>query len=341
MSAYGVLRVEKIKMSDGGGLRGRAMHDFREFPNSSQMFEKSKTITNEYEGATSYEELRNLATEKWSKLTGKPRSDAVGLLEAVVTFTPGSVPKEREKEFFALAKKEISSWYGSENVLAMCIHRDETTPHAHFFIVPMETVQERKKHLSDADKRLLRTSNEVSLYKSLTKLNAQKLLGGREKLSQLQTEFHKNVFSWFGLERGEIGQTKKNKRSELSKEFELLELEKKELEKENQKIQNEKVNHEKLNRLADSVLKDIADKNADPIQELKNLAKGYKELWDKHKELKIAYEKWNTASPDILEKRAAYMRQMGATSEKDLVLNKQRQEQQSKDKSKYKEIERE
>lgn len=226
---YGILRVEKIKLSDGGGLRGRALHNFREFESSKNTFEPELTAKNEYVGAQSYEELRAAAAARWETLTDKPRSDAVGMLEVMVTTTAGALPERREQDFFESVRKEVASWYGEENVLAMAVHRDETTPHCHIFLTPIETKVVQKAHLSAKEKDIVQRKNsgqqlsedEQSVYKSVfkkkTSLNARKLMNGKKGLSALQTEFHQHVFSHFGLERGEIGgdEPKKNVRSSL------------------------------------------------------------------------------------------------------------------------------
>ena len=216
---YGILRVEKIKLADGGGLRGRAMHDFRQFKGYGD------TSSNEYEGCRTYEELRKKAGERWATLTGKPRSDAVGMLEVMVTTTAGHLPKEREEEFFVSVRREVEQWYGAENVLAMAVHRDETTPHCHIFVAPIERKAVKKNRLSKEEKRRV-DAGEGWPTSDKVQLNAKKLLDGKESLSRLQTNFHAHVFRAFGLERGEISvndeEKKKNVRSNLKKKEHLI-----------------------------------------------------------------------------------------------------------------------
>lgn len=212
--AYGIMRVEKIKLSAGGELYGRAKHNFREFPNRSEMFEPEKTRQNEYIGAQNYNELRKMANERWGKLSGGTRSDAVGMLEVIFTTSAGALSKNQEQDFFQNCLEEVQSWYGAENVLSMQIHRDETTPHCHIFLTPIETVKIRKNRLSEAEKRL--PSDSPELFKVKTQLNAKRLLNGRSTLSALQTRCHENIFKKYGLERGEVGSTKKNVRSKIS-----------------------------------------------------------------------------------------------------------------------------
>jgi hypothetical protein len=60
-------------------------------------------------------------------------------------------------------------------VVAVSIHRDETTPHLIAYVVPLD--------------------------EATGKLNAKKWLGGRAKMSQMQSDFANQVKS-LGLERG-------------------------------------------------------------------------------------------------------------------------------------------
>jgi len=66
--------------------------------------------------------------------------------------------------------------HGAENVLSAVIHRDETTPHMQALVIPLD---------------------------ARGKLNARELVGGKAKLSQMQTEFAQEVGQPFGFERGQ------------------------------------------------------------------------------------------------------------------------------------------
>ena len=66
--------------------------------------------------------------------------------------------------------------HGAENILSAVIHNDEITPHLQVMVIPID---ERGK------------------------LNARELVGGKAKLSQMQTEFAQEVGKPFGFERGQ------------------------------------------------------------------------------------------------------------------------------------------
>ena len=85
--------------------------------------------------------------------------------------------------FFENSKKWLEKQYGSKNVVAVSIHRDETTPHLIAYVVPLD--------------------------EATGKLNAKKWLGGRAKMSQMQSDFADQVRS-LGLERGVEGSKAKH-----------------------------------------------------------------------------------------------------------------------------------
>ena len=220
---YGILRVEKIKLADGGGLRRRATHDFRQNENVSKMFEPKLTRTNEYFVSSSYEQMITKARERWSTLTRQPRSDAVGMLEVMITTTAEALSPMSEKAFFEDCMKEISSWYGAENVVGMAIHRDETTPHCHVFVTPIsEKLVKPTRH----------KAGEIPVETCENRLDCKKVISDRKSLIKLQNDFHKAVFSKYGLSRGDHEPDKKrNMRSDLRKRSERLDKREKALDK--------------------------------------------------------------------------------------------------------------
>ena len=117
----------------------------------------------------------------------KRRSDAVLCIEHLITAssTWDGWGTEKEHEFFESSKKWLEKQYGSKNVIAVSIHRDETTPHLIAYVVPVD--------------------------EATGKLNAKKWLGGRAKMSQMQSDFADQVRD-LGLERGIEGSKAKHTR---------------------------------------------------------------------------------------------------------------------------------
>ena len=81
---------------------------------------------------------------------------------------------EKEADFFKRSLEWLKQRHGAENVISTSIHRDETTPHLVAYVVPIDLEG---------------------------KLNAREFLGGRSKLSKMQTDFYNEV-KHLGLERG-------------------------------------------------------------------------------------------------------------------------------------------
>ena len=83
---YGIFRIEKVKLCDGGEAMGRLKHAFREFKNDSfdpELTEKNllfqygsaKEVMKAYK-----ERVKSITTEKY-----KPSKNAVGLFTTVMT----------------------------------------------------------------------------------------------------------------------------------------------------------------------------------------------------------------------------------------------------------------
>ena len=236
---YGIFRIEKIKLCDGGEAMGRLKHAFREFKNSS--FDPSLTINNyafKYDSAkevmNAYKErIQSITTEKY-----KPPKNAVGLYECIVTSTAGAIPKEREQEFLEKTYKQLCRTFGEENVLAGVVHLDETTFHLHAFITPIYKTTSVLRRTRDEKK------NGTCRTITQDQLNATHWTGSPALMSELQDTMWEGIFKDFGLERGEIELTsdrtkkKKNVRSDIRRRDKILTVRERELEteKEQQKI---------------------------------------------------------------------------------------------------------
>lgn len=174
---FAILRTEKLKTF--GNIGGSLAHNFRdiETPNA----DADRTIKNSHSLKSSAEVMDAIQL----RLPEKRRSDAVLCIEHLITASPtwSGWGTEKENEFFENSKKWLEKQYGSKNVVAVSIHRDETTPHLIAYVVPLD--------------------------EATGKLNAKKWLGGRAKMSQMQSDFADQVRS-LGLERGVEGSKAKH-----------------------------------------------------------------------------------------------------------------------------------
>ncbi|WP_052024647.1 MobV family relaxase, partial [Photobacterium leiognathi] len=108
--------------------------------------------------------------------------NAVLCVEYLMTASPEffqTASKAQQEQFFQRSKEWLEDRHGKENVITTTIHRDETTPHMVAYVVPLAWNDKKKKET----------------------LNARHFLGGREKLSEMQTSFHEKVKD-LGLDRG-------------------------------------------------------------------------------------------------------------------------------------------
>lgn len=149
---YGVVRIEKIKCSNGGGLSRRIQHNIRE--SIADNVDQKRTPQNEYYGATTRAEIISRIHERW-KLADMRRKDSVGALEVLVT-TTGKLPKGDEKDFLEDAISQLKNMYGEDNLIGYYIHKDEKETHVHAFVVPLETKKIEKTRLSNEDQKELK-----------------------------------------------------------------------------------------------------------------------------------------------------------------------------------------
>lgn len=179
---YAILRTAKL--TSLGSVGGSAQHNFRErdTPNA----DPERTALNRTSGAQSSKELvagvkARLATQD------KVRKNAVLAVEYFVGASPEwfsqADPKQREA-YFDQAEKWLKERHGAENVIAVTRQYDETSPHVCAYVVPIDPKG---------------------------KLNCSHFLDGREKLTQMQTDFADKVGRQFGLERGIEGSKAKHK----------------------------------------------------------------------------------------------------------------------------------
>lgn len=154
-----------------GNIGGSLAHNYRlrNTPNADPLRLKN----NEHDLKTALQ----VRTAIEQRLPEKTRKNAVLAVEYLMTASPdwdGWKNKEKEKEFFQRAREWLIEKHGAENVISTSIHRDETTPHLVAYVVPID---------------------------SKGNLNCREFLGGKSKLSEMQTTFHNKV-KHLGLNRG-------------------------------------------------------------------------------------------------------------------------------------------
>lgn len=172
---YCILRIAKL--SQFGNIAGSAGHTFRELPTPNA--DPMRTPNNKTIGAKG---MAAVCAAVRSRLPHNPkrkiRKDAVRCVEYLITASPEWFKDKKEKEYleyFRSAVRWLYAKHGKANVVSINLQLDETTPHLVAYVVPITP-----------DGRLA----------------AKDFFGDREKLSDMQTDFHEKVGQALGLQRG-------------------------------------------------------------------------------------------------------------------------------------------
>ena len=140
------------------------------------------------------------------------------------------LPLELQKFFadsYAFLKRQIGYHGTDQNILSAAVHLDETTPHLQLYYIPVVDEGRKKVYAKGANGKVLRNEkgspvqakdkNGKSLYER-TQLEQPKICssefweqrGAQASFGNLQDEFHEQVARYYGLERGEVGSSKKH-----------------------------------------------------------------------------------------------------------------------------------
>jgi hypothetical protein len=183
--SFAIPRIKKI--SSMGAIRNAAGHHYRTLvpgdrfggvPNADPDRRHLNAIDGPRTALEAVEAVRALLPEK-DRSGRKIRKDAVRILEYMVTASPdfaGDWDAYLEK-----AIDYVKQRHGAQNVVLAAIHRDEKTPHAHVWAVPID---------------------EDGFLCAKTWMGSNKGKTGAQKLRDFWTDFAANVGAHFGLERG-------------------------------------------------------------------------------------------------------------------------------------------
>lgn len=196
--AFAILRTAKLKTAGNIGGLNSHLQRTRPTPNADP------ELTHENEILRGSTDLQADVDARLNELDGPRRKNAVLAVEHLITFSPdfvqfykdrvddideyegpethGLFPKtdvdrERLWGFIEHAQAWLDKRYGAENVVNVQLHLDESTPHIHATVVPVD------EH---------------------GKLNCRALLGGREKMQDMQDSFGEEMAP-LGLVRGVKG----------------------------------------------------------------------------------------------------------------------------------------
>ena len=124
-------------------------------------------------------------------------------------------------------KRQIGYHGGDDNILSAVVHMDETTPHLQLYYVPLVDEGRKKVYAKGADGKVLRNargspiqakdSRGKSMYEyvplehpKICSSDFWEMRGSQLSYGNPQDDFHERVGWRYGLERGEVGSSKKH-----------------------------------------------------------------------------------------------------------------------------------
>ena len=225
-------------------------------------------------------------------MDGKLNKKSKPLFSWVVTY-PVHCPEIDEKAFFRAVNDFMVETYGEDNVMAVCVHMDEKTPHAHCFIVPEAISRKTGK----------KTVSVASL------LDKEHLSAFHEKMDDFMYDRFKirnTVYFGENTDRLENVSMLEHKQRMLEKENEELKTENDGLETRYQEKRQSFL--EDLIRLKNE--RDQLQKENDELQDTVNYLKSmYNELMEKVKNLKNKFNWWAKSSDNLeVKRRSAEMK---------------------------------
>ena len=238
--SYQVLRIEKFSKGDLGKIGAETERTAKSHRNED--IDSERTPLNYY-----FKKSEGGLHAQWKQTmqdlnaTFKETKKAVAFEGVIITsdkaffeehgYVPGEpLPLELQKFFadsYAFLKRQIGYHGGDQNILSAAVHLDETTPHLQLYYIPVVDEGRKKVYAKGADGKVLRNEkgspvqekdkNGRSLYER-TQLEQPKVCssefweqrGAQASFGNLQDEFHEQVARYYGLERGEVGSSKKH-----------------------------------------------------------------------------------------------------------------------------------
>lgn len=228
--SYAVARMQKMK---SGNLGGAYRHNERIFENhSNKDIDPEKTHLNyeltDRDRSIPYDrQIKQYIND--NKISKRAlRKDAVLCNEWIITSDKAffeNMSPDQIKNFFETAKNFFAERYGNSNIAYAMVHLDESTPHMHLGLVPMQN----------------------------GKLSSKSLFGSRDQLKEIQEAFPRYLNEHgYNLQRGEFDSKKKHLETAEFKEKQRL------LDDTDKKIVDKTEKLKQLEKEKDALLDDIA-----------------------------------------------------------------------------------
>jgi hypothetical protein len=175
--AYGIIRVREISR---GEIASTQLHNSREYEEKGLDIPEHinpKMIEQNSEYFKTGSSLKEAIDNRIASAEVKEKKNSVVGIEFVVSASSDFFTSYDSKAYFDKVEDWLSEKYGKENVVARNDHFDESTPHAHFVVVPI--VKKEVKWKNDKGEGV----------KESLRLCARDLTGDKEKLVKLQDDY--------------------------------------------------------------------------------------------------------------------------------------------------------
>ena len=292
--------MEKFKQVDLVPVLKEGFRDLKEYRND---VDETRTEQNYTFGCQTWKQVTVRAKQRAQEIMGdkKLNKKANPLFSWVVTYPKGRT-NVSERDFFEGVRDYMSELYGKANVMAVCVHMDETTPHCHCYIVPEATSRKTGEQ----------TVSTASLL-------------DRAHLQKFHKEFDEFMYERFGernlIERAEEDKAEENvsmmelKRRTLKAENETLTAGNKELETQRRELTNSVSNLENELRMLEEKRKQKLERSQKLIEarisdfkdkRVKELKKDLEPLEARKKRMENDIEEMKKGWGDKFEKFAEY-----------------------------------
>ena len=210
--------LRTAKLTSLGNVAASAAHTFRERPTPNA--DQARTHLNDNRGALSAAALVEAVQERVALAERTATARPVLCIEYLITATPEALAAKSAQEraaYFADALRWVEERHGKANVVCSSLQRDESTEHLVVYAVPLveREAKQRKRSVivgKGEDGKPIRETRLFSEPAGVS-LSAKDFLGGRDKLSRMQTEFAEKVGQQHGLQRGVEGSKAVHKRN--------------------------------------------------------------------------------------------------------------------------------
>lgn len=297
--------MEKFKQVDLVPVLKEGFRDLKEYRND---VDETRTEQNYTFGCQTWKQVTVRAKQRAQEIMGdkKLNKKANPLFSWVVTYPKGRTSVS-ERDFFEGVRDYMSDLYGEANVMAVCVHMDETTPHCHCYIVP-EAISRKtgertvstaslldKKHLQKfhkefdefmyerfGERNLIERAEEDKADENVSMLELKRRTKKAE-IKELETKKQELTNSVSKLERrqtsieAEISDFKQKKVKELKEELEPLEARKKRMEKHIEEL-------EVRNKELEDYQKHLDDELVQVRKNLNKMRQAFLNLWGYLKE---------------------------------------------------------